>query len=136
MSAVFPCSAGFASEQGMIRRLIGVCRSALRTEAPEAARERLAEAVAEIQRVNAEIPGKLAIRYRDSGPWLYPDSTPADYAALVACGRGAKRTWHDFGLSPDQQPRYEPIRIEPSDVIDSELLLNHWVVAYYLIYRP
>ena len=101
----------------------------------ESQKDRVRALALQMQDVNKTVKGKLAILFKSGGPFLYPNSTPSDYSAMVAAGSKGKQVWQ-LGLGPDKHPTYVKITIDPSDVIDSQFASSSWVVAYYLVYRP
>ena len=57
--------------------------------------------------------------FHSGGPFLYPSSTSADYASLVAAGSKGRAVWR-MGLGPDKHPSYVGISIDPQRIIDSQ----------------
>ena len=96
------------------------------------ARNRLGALAGAMQEANANIKGKLVINFHSGGPFLYPTSTPSDYATLLAAGSKGKAVWHQLHLGPDSHPTYIRVTLDPARIIDQRWASSSWVVFFAL----
>ena len=96
------------------------------------ARSRLSALAGAMQEANQNIKGKLVINFHSGGPFLYPTSTPSDYATLLAAGSKGKAVWHQLHLGPDSHPTYIRVDMQPERIIDQRWASSSWVVFFAL----
>jgi hypothetical protein len=98
----------------------------------QTARKKITDLGAAIKEVDSHVAAKLAILFKSGGPFLYPTSTPSDYASIVASGSKGKWVWQK-GWGPDRHPTYVHVSVTPDRIIDSQCANSSWVVCFYLV---
>ena len=86
----------------------------------------------QIKAVNQNVPGKLVVEFTSGGPFLYPNSGPADFAAMMADSSRGGYIWRS-GRGPDHHPAYVRINLDPARIIiDHDAGGSSWVVWFWL----
>jgi hypothetical protein len=124
--------------QGMVRELSGLFSQISHANLWDkaTARQKINELAALMQEANSKIAGRMVILFRSGGPFLYPSSTPSDYASM--CGAPSKGKWvWARGWGPSNHPSYVHIAIDPARVIDYQACpQSSWPQAYWLLSQP